>query len=99
MSEIKHGGPEQPSVLEGHNFGTFTPEENPLESIKSCIAFDVMDWSLDRRHAWIYAVVFGVGNRGALKELIEAHNWTDEDVARLRRLHVRFSELNKRPVK
>lgn len=35
---------------------------NALESIECTIAFDVRDWSEDRRSQWIYFIVFGIDN-------------------------------------
>lgn len=64
---------------------------NCLESIKRTIAFDVRDWSEDRRSAWIYGIIFGWGE--ALEEVKTKFRWTDEDVERLNRYHNEWGRL------
>ena len=64
---------------------------NCLESIKMAIAFDVRDWSEDRRSAWIYGIVFGWDE--ALEEVKTKFRWTDEDVERLNRYHNEWDRL------
>jgi hypothetical protein len=74
------------------------PVENPLTSIANTIAFDVRDWSDDKRLAWIYGIVLGWDSEddddnGAMAELQEKFKWFDLEVARLRRLRKKFKEL------
>jgi hypothetical protein len=78
------------------------PPENPLDAIANCIAFGSKDWSLDKRDAWIYGIVLGWDNEDkdedesdedAMGELQSKFGWSDEDVERLRRLHVKYNEL------
>lgn len=57
-----------------------------LESIECAIAFDVRDWSEDRRSAWIYGIVFGFGEEGE-QEVKQKFHWTNEDINRLHRYH------------
>lgn len=64
---------------------------NCLESIQTTIAFDVRDWSEDRRSAWIYGIAFGWGE--ALEEIKTKFRWTDEDVERLNRYHNEWGRL------
>lgn len=70
--------------------------ENPFDSLESAIAFDVRDWSLDRRDAWIYAIVVGWESDdpdddfNAMESVAAKHGWDEETVARLRRLRSRF---------
>ena len=44
---------------------------NAFESIECAIAFDVRDWSEDRRSAWIYAIVFGWDYEDSWDEIAE----------------------------
>ena len=64
---------------------------NCLESIKMAIAFDVRDWTADRRSAWIYGIVFGWSE--ALEEVKTKFRWTNEDVERLNRYHNEWNRL------
>ena len=54
-----------------------------LESVKRSIAFDVQDWSTDKRLAWIYGIIMGWGD--ASDEVARKHRWTAEDVATMQR--------------
>lgn len=76
-------------------------EENPFESLHTVMVFDPRDWSAYKRDAWVYGIVVGWDEekplkgetgREAMADLAAKFNWTDEDVARLRRLHKRFDE-------
>jgi hypothetical protein len=64
--------------------------ENPMESIYDTIVFDSKDFSLNKRDAWLYGIV--VGWDKAYEELKLKHKWTDEEVARNKRLHEKFKE-------
>ena len=66
---------------------------NCLESIQRTIAFDVRDWSEDRRSAWIYGIVFGWDD--AIEEVKTKFRWTDEDVERLNGYHNEWCRLLK----
>lgn len=55
-----------------------------LESMASAQAFDVRDWSEDKRSAWIYGILNG-WDGPAMKEVQAQFKWSDETVARLRR--------------
>ncbi len=63
---------------------------NALESIERAIAFDVRDWSQDRRSAWIYAIVFGWEYDDAWDEVAKKFGWDEEDRKRARALHVQW---------
>ena len=56
-----------------------------FKSIECAIAFDVRDWCEDRRHAWIYAIVFGWDD--AWDEVAEKFGWDEEDRKRAIMLH------------
>ena len=58
---------------------------NAFKSIECAIAFDVRDWCEDRRHAWIYAIVFGWDD--AWDEVAEKVGWHEEDRNRAIMLH------------
>jgi len=53
-----------------------------LDSIRSTIAFDARDWSVDRRDAWLYAIL--VGWDDALDEVADKHGWDADSRTRLR---------------
>lgn len=65
--------------------------EKPLTSICNTIAFDVRDWSTDKRLAWIYGIVHGWDD--AMDEMSAKYDWSAETVSRLRRLHASFQSL------
>ncbi len=69
-------------------------EPKPIESLRSAIAFDPRDWSVDSTDAWIYGVI--VGWDDAISVLASQHRWTAETVERLRILHSQFTELRDR---
>lgn len=60
-------------------------EENPFESIKTCMATHVRDWSEDNRDAWMYGIVFG-WDSASMKQLSKKFGWQRSDVERLKRL-------------
>lgn len=66
--------------------------QNCLESIECTIAFDVRDWSEDRRSAWIYGIVFGWGEE-SFNELSKKFRWDNEDKIRLSKLHQQWLKL------
>ena len=72
-------------------------EENPLESLKTTLAFAVDDWGDSRAKAWVYGIVLGWGEADedddAHPELAEKFGWDEAAVARLRRLHAAFQVL------
>ena len=74
---------------------------NPLEYIECIIAFDVRDWSEDRRLAAIYAIVFGWGSDkdndpfDYWSKVKGKFGWSDEGVERLKKLHEEWERLRK----
>ena len=70
------------------------PKLNALESIECAIAFDVHDWASSRRHAWIYAIVFG-RDAEAWSEFRECYGWDEEDIARAKMYHEQWEALKK----
>jgi len=64
---------------------------NCLESIECSIAFDVRDWSEDKRSAWIYGIVFGW--KDEKKEIQAKFNWSDEDIKRIEKYHEQWVKL------
>lgn len=74
---------------------------NPLEYIECIIAFDVRDWSEDRRLAAIYAIVFGWGGDedndpfDCWSKVKGKFGWSDEGVERLKKLHEEWKRLRK----
>lgn len=64
---------------------------NALESIESTIAFDVRDWSTDRRSAWIYMIVYGWDELET--EIAQKYGWDAEDIKRGRQMHVQWVRM------
>ena len=60
------------------------------ESIRTCMAQHVRDWSADRRDAWLWGIVFGW--EGCWESIAKQHRWTDETVSRLKQLHEQFKK-------
>ncbi len=56
-----------------------------LDRLHRCIVHDARDWALDRRDALTYALV--VGWSDAWQDVASRHDWSESDVAVLRRLH------------
>jgi hypothetical protein len=54
-----------------------------LDSLRAVIVTDPRDWSIDRRDAWIYAIVCGWDE--VLTEVARRHRWDDATIARLQR--------------
>lgn len=65
--------------------------ECPGDSLRNVLASDPRDWSLAKRDAWVYGIVLGWSEE-SLKVLAKRHDWPEEDVDRLRRLHDRFKQ-------
>lgn len=62
--------------------------ECPVKSLQVTMHFDPRDWSVLEKDAWIYGIICGWGD--AIADVAKKHGWTDETVARLRRLHMAF---------
>jgi hypothetical protein len=71
-----------------------SPEENPFRALTSSLALSSQDWSNAADFAWIYGIVNGWADEDddAYPEMQTKFGWTDEQVARLKRLHQRFHE-------
>lgn len=69
--------------------------EDPLDSIEFAIAFDVRDWSNDRRSAWIHAIVFGIDKESEeeIARYRREFHWDDKDIERVKRLHEGWKKL------
>jgi hypothetical protein len=63
--------------------------ECPKENIRGCMVMLAKDWGLDNRNAWLWGIVLG-WDAESLAELKIRHDWTDDDVALLQRLHRRW---------
>ncbi len=79
----------------------FTDEKNPLQSLKSTIAFSSNDWVINKCDAWIYGIVLGWSDyddpdapeESAMEELKEKFGWGVDDVSRLKFLHAEYERL------
>lgn len=67
--------------------------ECPKESLSRTMAFSSRDWSINREDAWMYGIVCGWDSE-SLAELKQRHGWTDDQVARLDRLHGAWEMLS-----
>jgi hypothetical protein len=63
--------------------------ENPLQSIHVIMVSSSKDMGQDKMDAWIYGIAVGWDD-AAYRELAPRHNWSDEAVARNKRLHEKF---------
>ena len=73
---------------------------NALESIECAIAFDVRDWSEDRRSAWIYGIVFGWDYEDSWDEVAKKFGLDEEDRKRANAMHkqwIKAKEKIKQP--
>ena len=60
---------------------------NAFESIECAIAFDVRDWSEDRRSAWIYSIIFGRDDEDSWNKVAKEFGWDEEDRKRANMMH------------
>lgn len=63
--------------------------ENPMQSIHTSISGHVRDMGIDKRDAWIYGIAVGWDDE-SYKEFQKDFGWSDEVVARNKRLHEKF---------
>ena len=73
---------------------------NAFESIECAMAFDVRDWSEDRRSAWIYAIVFGLDYEDSWEEVVKKFGWDEEDRKRASMMHeqwIKAKETKEQP--
>lgn len=71
------------------------PTEDPIDSLKTCVATSSRDWSIDKRDAWIYGIICGWEE--SIEDLAIDHGWDAETVSRLQRLHNAFQSLQRSP--
>lgn len=67
---------------------------DPLGALHSAMTFSSMDWGSAPDLAWIYGIAVGHGGP-AMAELANKFSWSDEKIARLRKLrrNYRAAEL------
>lgn len=65
--------------------------ENPLEALYRQIVSDSLDYSITKRDAWRYAIVVGWPDN-VLNDLAKEYGWSDGDVSRLKRMHLKYNE-------
>ena len=66
--------------------------ENPIESLKNTIPFSSMDWSTEKRNAWVYGIVCGWDD-DCFSEFNKRFHWDKDTWDRLKRLHDLFNRL------
>ncbi len=79
---------------------------DPLDSLRSTVAFSSLDWAGAGDTAWIYGIICGwdceidhrhddvCGGQEAIEDLARQHDWTPARVTRLRALRTRWLELH-----
>jgi len=85
-------------LLIANNIPRNSPEENPLRALANAIALSSQDWGEAADFAWIYGIVCGWDDEDdpasdAYPQLQAEFGWSDEQVARLKRLRQRFHVL------
>lgn len=75
-----------------NDFTYSADEEDPHRSLEDALAFAADDWGDSRAKSWVYGIILGWDNDDgtpgeAMDEQAQRHGWSDETVARLRRLH------------
>lgn len=70
-------------------------EENPLKALHTALALSSQDWGEAADFAWIYGIICGWSDEedDSYPSLQADFGWSDEQVARLKRLHQKFAEL------
>lgn len=94
MSGAGRGGSERVVFLNDVTYAD--GEENPLKALGTTLAFSVDDWGASRAMSWVWGIVLGWDDEdddGAMVEQARRHGWSDETVARLRRLHDAFKAI------
>jgi hypothetical protein len=72
---------------------TIDPTEDAFESIRNAMVTQPIDWSADHRNAWIYHIIIGWSS---LQSIATKHRWSEDDVARLKRLRRDFMSRTKK---
>ena len=65
------------------------------DSLHDLLVFNVRDWSRYADDAWLYGVIVG-WDGPAMVELAVQHRWSEETVARLRKLRASYVRECKR---
>lgn len=68
--------------------------QNVFDSIECTIAFDVRDWSEDRRSAWIYAIIFGLDDE-SWNEMFKRFRWDNADRQRAESMHEQWKRAKR----
>lgn len=72
------------------------------DSLDSILALAPRDWSLNKRDAWLWAVICGwpdddeesgCDNGSAMEEVAAKWGWSKETITRLQKLHAAFRKL------
>lgn len=66
--------------------------KDAINSLRNIIATDPRDWSVDKRDAWIYAII--VGWEGALGDVAEQHGWNRDTRVRLQAMAAKFAQAS-----
>ena len=81
-------------IVMAHQMPMRSAEENPFRALETAMALSSNDWGSAADFAWIYGIVCGWQDDDAdyHPDLAAEFGWSDEQVARLKRLHTRFTE-------
>lgn len=75
------------------------PADNVFDSLHDMCVFSSKDWSSEKEGAWLYGIVVGwdaeddPDEESSMPEIQAAFGWSDEAIARLRRLHEQWLAL------
>jgi len=74
---------------------------DPMTAVGDVLAFSSRDWSTTKGDAWLYGIVLGWDDdsgddASAMDDVATRHGWTQDDVARLRRLHTNWQAIQAR---
>lgn len=77
-----------------HKLPMASGEDNPFDALQAAMALSSNDWGESEDFAWIYGIVCGWSDEDddAHPELQARFGWSDQQVARLKRLHAVFDE-------
>lgn len=65
--------------------------QNPLDALYDSYVYTSKDMGEDKFDAWNYGIIVG-WDKSSYTELKIKYNWSDEDIADNRRLHLLFNE-------
>lgn len=82
-------------IVMAHRLAMAKGDDDPLRSLREALVFSSNDWGSAPDFAWIYGIVCGWGDEDEdyYPSLQADFGWSDEQIARLKRLHAAFVDL------